>query len=199
MNSMKIYTQRVVYGICDVFLSSVDTDRRKFAVESEVLQFRGKSRIDEHQWEPLRCYIDCVDEMTGEPLQMADFPSNTSGMFIVNKNAKDALKKVVAPYGQFLPLECKEDELYILNVYHVIDCVNLERSEILFRESLDPSRPNPFIESYEFDQDKIGDSLIFRLPYERETAIYFQGGLIDEIQKLGLTGFAYSCIWSSGE
>ncbi|MFD1878473.1 imm11 family protein [Vibrio chagasii] len=186
-----------LFGVGELFLRSINEVGSRNSEEMEKLRFADKNKVDESSWLPISCYISYVDSDTGEKFIESDVPSNCDGMMIFNKKGKEALSSFIKPYGQFLPLDCEGKELYILNIFNVVDCLDLDKSEIMFREELDLSDPQPVIDDYEFDVKKLGENALFRLPYKNEARIYFTESFINEIEKHQLTGFNYRAIWKS--
>lgn len=182
----------------DVFLESSNLDLTdQFMAEMKLIDFPDKQPIDLSEWQPVACYVSYKDEETGKKYVRADIPAETNGHMFFNRRAKEALTDFVAPYGQFLPLECKEDELYILNVFNVVDCLDMEKSDIFLRERLDLSDPRPLIDKYVFFEDKVDKNDLFRLPYKNHTDIFFTQNFIKEVEKHDLTGFEYRLLWDS--
>ena len=72
------------------------------------------------------------------------------GLWVFDDVAKAHLEDFVRPYAEFLPLQCEKQELYLLNVFHVVDAVDLDRCEIACPEQIDWDDPDPAIMEYVF-------------------------------------------------
>ncbi|EOW9230864.1 DUF1629 domain-containing protein [Vibrio cholerae] len=189
---MSVYTYKPKFGVAEFVLSSSDENIGIYETELSTLRFPEKTMVDVEQWPSISCYLRVVDSDTGEELIESDMPSNCDGLMIFTKKAKDALDSFVKPYGQFLPLNCDKKELYILNVYNVVDCLNWDESSIFWEG--EKSKTTPFIEDYCFDIEKLEGQSMFRLPYKNETRTYFTEKFIDTLKKLGIEGFNYRLI-----
>ncbi|MCF2860515.1 hypothetical protein L1286_23925 [Pseudoalteromonas sp. SMS1] len=193
---MKVFQYRPLEGVGDVYVDDRGISDAEYKKNRNVLTFSEKEKIGT-KWIELPVYIDYVDEFSGAKLATSDIPSSCDQLLCFREHAKDLLETFVKPYGEFLPLRCEEQKLYVLNVFNVVDCLDLEKSEIRFREELDMSDPEPSIKKHVFDEGKILSNALFRLPYKNVTRVYFTESFINEIEKHQLTGFNYRAVWSS--
>jgi hypothetical protein len=119
------------------------------------------------------------------------------GLWVFDDVSKACLEDFVRPYAEFLPLQCEKQALYLLNVFHVVDAVDLDRCEIACPEQIDWNDPDPAIMEYVFFESVVERAPLFRVPYRNITKAFFTSRFIDEVEKHGLTGFGYRRLWSS--
>jgi hypothetical protein len=67
----------------------------------------------------------------GQPLRQADMPWLGSHAMVLGRRAVEVLGEVVAPDAELLPLACEDAELWLLNVWRVIDALDLEHSAVV--------------------------------------------------------------------
>ncbi|MBU2112318.1 MAG: hypothetical protein KKE94_00945 [Gammaproteobacteria bacterium] len=118
-------------------------------------------------------------------------------LWIFDDVAKACLEEFIRPYAEFLPLQCEKQELYLLNVFHVVDAVDLNGCLIACPEQIDWSDPDPAIIEYAFIESVVENTPLFRVPYSNITKVFFTNRFIEEVEKHGLTGFGYRRLWSS--
>jgi len=79
----------------------------------------------------------------------------------VSQRAKEALEPLIGLYCEFLPLiRLKNIDYYAINVLHVVDCIDREKSKILY-SPVDPERILT-VSEYRFIESKIPDVPIFK-------------------------------------
>lgn len=101
------------------------------------------------------------------------------------------------PYGELLPLRCHEESFWVLNVTNIVDALDLEKSEIINRETMADSTPSVF--KHAFKIDALTDVPIFRVPQTTVSETFFTKAFTDEIGKHGLTGFGWRTEWDGEE
>jgi len=119
------------------------------------------------------------------------------GLWIFDDVAKACLEDFVRPYAEFLPLQCEKQALYLLNVFHVVDAVDLDRCLIACPEQIDWSDPAPGIIEFAFIESRVTNTPLFRVQYRNITTVFFTNRFIEEVEKHGLTGFGYRRLWHS--
>lgn len=119
------------------------------------------------------------------------------GLWVFDDVAKTCLEEFIRPYAEFLPLQCEKQGLYLLNVFHVLDAVDLDRCEIACPEQIDWNDPAPAIMEYVFFDSVVESTPLFRVPYRNIRQVFFTNRFIEEVEKYGLTGFGYRRLWSS--
>lgn len=68
-------------------------------------------------------------------LARPDFPSLYGIEVILQEGALRALEPLIKDSVQIIPLECEDDRLYLIHVVDVVDCLDVERSDIKRFES----------------------------------------------------------------
>ena len=134
------------------------------------------------------------DYEAAETAEACDFPiANDSGAIVMSEHAKKALMPFLNPYGELLPLDCHEGSFWILNVTHIVDALDSERSEWA-----PVPGESPMLWREAFLTEKIADSALFRLPPSwKKSRTYFTQLFLDEIVRHGLTGLHGREIWDS--
>jgi len=156
------------------------------------LDFIDKREVKE--WVPVPVFLDRHDSYRSEKRQPADFPTPNFGSLVLNKRGKLTLQSYLAHYGQLLPLDCAETSLWALNVTNIVDALDLDKSEILDRDSMDPMCPNAV--GFAFKPDRLVGVDVFRIPQVNLTQTFFTDAFVAEIKKHGLTGFGSRRVWS---
>ena len=108
--------------------------------------------------------------------------------------------KVLCPYikdcAQVFQTKGNGQNLYVLNIIAVIDCLDRENAELkLFKSSGRIMR----IEKYVFYEDKIKDAFIFKLPEELKSQPYVTEQFKQLIEKNDIRGFKFVPVWDSEE
>lgn len=153
----------------------IDDERYDFFYENN---FNGNSMID--GWEPPPFIIE------DEKLPLKDFVSGTLFAPLISQKAKDSLYPLIKDYVEFLPcMKIKGTHYYILNVIKIVDCVDLENSNISY-SSGQPQRILNIMQ-FEIDNEKTEDVPIFKVPQDTGV-IFVTKSFIDEIVKFKLTG-----------
>lgn len=119
------------------------------------------------------------------------------GLWLFDDVAKNCLEDFVRPYAEFLPLQCEKQALYLLNVFHVVDAVDLDGCLIACPEQIDWSDLDPGIIEFAFIESRVTNTPLFRVPYRNITKVFFTNRFIEEVEKHGLTGFGYRRLWHS--
>lgn len=98
--------------------------------------------------------------MRGEPMKHPDFfEIEGTDVIAMSENAAGVMKPLLAQ-TELLPIETDAGKYYALNVLNFVDCLNKEESDYV--ETKDGKIVS--YSSLEFDEKKIGDASIFRLP-----------------------------------
>lgn len=144
-------------------------------------------------WEPLTVRLHRQDP-TGKPLLPGDFPALLPGVPVFSRRAVDALRDLLEPHGEILPLLCEEGDYFLYNVIRVIDALDLARCEI-------PRYPDgslaKYVESYAFKPELVRDALIFKVPNFRHSEVFVTDRLVERVEQNGLRGFDFEPLWSS--
>ena len=94
-----------------------------------IRQLRYRQRGD--PWSPLWMYLISTDiKEGGKPRLVADMPWHGSSVLIVKKRALEVLGPVLGADAEVLPLDCDEEELWLVNPWRVVDALDEERSTV---------------------------------------------------------------------
>jgi hypothetical protein len=133
-------------------------------------------------WQPIE--VTLLRKEGGRSYRESDCPWYGSGDFMALRPAAVA---VFEPFldgcAELLPLRCADAELKLLNVWRLLDALDVQRSRI----ERSPSTGGIMrIESYVFDDGVIGDVPMFRLSAHRWGGIFLQQSIVDAVAKAGL-------------
>lgn len=149
--------------------------------------FRGAAIGD--QWWPIAMGLNEGDE----DLPSGDFPWCSFPAF--SKRAVEALRNLLEPNGEILPLICEFGDYYAFNTTSVVDALDEERSELKrFKSSGRISE----ILRYEFYPEKLQGLSIFKLR-QFPAGDYVTDTFVQRVQEAGLVGFDFSTarqVWS---
>ncbi|MEJ1231379.1 MAG: DUF1629 domain-containing protein [Galbitalea sp.] len=81
--------------------------------------------------------------------------------FVVSDRAREVLEDVVRDDGEFLPLSCEEEPLWLLSITRVIDALDPERS------SLEGNEWSKYVVRHWFREELLRDVSAFCLPREK--------------------------------
>jgi len=137
-------------------------------------------------WEPVEFYS------SHRKKSKSDYIHFLTGSPILSLKARNALEPYIANDVQFLPI-IHEQELYLVNVVNVLDCVDYSRSKI--RKGLQ----GVFVgfNSISFNEDMVQDQLIFKIKEQVERHVYVTDAFKDIVQQSKLKGFGFIEIWDS--
>jgi hypothetical protein len=102
--------------------------------------------------------------ITGKSKRLRDFAPWMHSVPVCSDKAKAYLEPIVGSDAEFLPLtRIKERPYYALNILRLMDCLDEEKSDIVFSSS-EPKHILD-IKTYSFVGDKLEDASIFRVPF----------------------------------
>lgn len=141
-------------------------------------------------WEPLPVRLIRKDQ--GRKLLPSDTPWLGEHALIFKQSAIDILGAMLREYGELLPLECSEAEVFIFNPTRVIDVLDEQRSSLLRFSSgriMDISR-------YIFHADAIRNISIFKIPNLRVSPTFVSQPFVDLWRSAGLKGLEFTQVWA---
>ena len=151
-----------------------------------LLDLRGQRQI---RWAPPRMEF-LTESEDGTRLGYSDFPWYGSHVLILRRAAAKRLRRIMAPYGEFLSLK-GGNGLELFNATTELDALDEDRSQIVRYNDGDIM----VIERYVLRREAIGNALIFKLPY-RASSLYVQAPFAEQISAMGLSGIGFELIWS---
>lgn len=137
------------------------------------------------RWRPLEVELGGEDDQPA--LLDGDFPSLSLHIPVLSQKAASALTPLLDEYGEFLPLSCREGDYYAFNVTCLRDCLDVEHSEIVRF----PGGRIMNVEQYAFHQEKIQDSVIFKLPQTPLMDVFVSERFISHFEHLDLKGMTF--------
>lgn len=118
---------------------------------------------------------------------------------VFTPRSRDALRDLIAPFGEFLPLRSKDGEFAAFKVLHFSDALNLERSDIKWRAQTRRELGQPKlvdkIVRFVFDETKLQEEVIFRLPQLPLGQVFVTDVFFNKVRKSGLKGFSFHQVW----
>jgi hypothetical protein len=142
-------------------------------------------------WRMLRLAPKWVPvEVVGRVRKFNDYPCVGMSHPAFSQRAVDALRDLLEPNGEILPLASPLGAYYHFNVTKVADVLDLKRSEI--RWNIEPITAST-IERYEFDPRQLEGLTIFVLP--ESPVAYVTENFVERVKKHGLRGFRFIKVW----
>jgi hypothetical protein len=146
--------------------------------------FDGSPRRD--TWTPVQ-----VRRVRASPQQAfirSDFPWLGDHALMFRQPALDALRQMLLPNGEILPLATEDmTPLYVLNVTRIIDALDLKRSEIIRFPGSDRIM---LIRSAVMFEPLVRSVDVFRLPH-RASSTYVSNRFVQTVQECGLEGIEF--------
>lgn len=130
--------------------------------------------------------ITVARETTDQRLR-GDFPS-LPGAFICNQRALDTLYPLIVGHVEVLPLICDTENLYVINIIQVLDCLNHELSQFKRFSSGRIMR----VEKYVFKEGCIGTVPLFKIPEQIDNRIYASDMFKQAVEQHGLQGIVFT-------
>ncbi len=123
---------------------------------------------------------------------MSDSPHSRTFLRILSGRAVDALRDLLEPACEILPLESDLGEYWAIHVMAQADCLDAQQSKV--RRSTNGGIMQ--VCDWIFLPDKASAASVFRLP---EAPAYFlcSDEFVRRVKQQGLTGFKFKKLWSS--
>jgi hypothetical protein len=151
-------------------------------------QINGTPR--QASWKPVAMEIFHKDR--GKKLLRSDSPWLGAYALIFRPSVLEALGPLLREYGELLPLECSETDLWVYNPTRVIDALDEEASSIRrFRSGRIMG-----IDRYVFKAHLIRGIDIFKLPNLRAESTFVSHRFVDLWTKSGLKGLEFTHVWA---
>ena len=190
---MRIYREASPTNGPTQLVSAVGVDMRDWPESyRRILQDNDGSPMAA-SWTPLPAAFVYDLEVAGAGLIAVDLPRMVGFVFLLRPRALGLLSEHLSPYGEFLPIECDEDELVGFHCTNVIDALDMERSNVMRIDGED--RVYFFLYDVNFRAGTIGDNEVFCVP-EDPGYVFFSESFVDWFSTLGLTGVG---LWLDAE
>lgn len=153
-------------------------------------------------WYPIEVMVDrepsedddlSPDAFPSGELLPSDFPSSGGIIPVFSERAVQALGELLQAHGEILPLTCAEGTYFAYNVTHLIDALDLQRSNYHQFSSgviFDITR-------HEFLPERVGDAAIFKLTQMPGPGEFVTDEFVQRVDEAGLQGFNLQQVWSA--
>jgi hypothetical protein len=132
-------------------------------------------------------------EDEGKKLLRSDSPWLGDHALIFRPSVLEALGPLLREYGELLPLECSETELWVYNPTRVIDALDEAASTVSrFKDGRLMG-----IRKHVFRDDIVRGIDIFKIPNRRVSQTYLSDRFVDLWTKSGLKGLEFTQRWAS--
>ncbi|HYV47810.1 MAG TPA: hypothetical protein VFA20_23285 [Myxococcaceae bacterium] len=152
-------------------------------------------RADAHsggaEWTPRP--LELIREDEGKVLKRGDWLYFDHHLVALRPRAALAIKHVLDPGDQLLPMTCGKETVYFLKPRWTIDCVDEAASDI---SRFDDGRV-AYIRKGVFKQEAFSGQAIFYIPRMRFSTCYLTDRFVDAWSSAGLTGLAPKLLWES--
>ena len=145
-----------------------------------------------HAWVPARVFL-LEEHEGGPPLRRADMPWFTDAELVVTRRAKEALEKTIGADAEMLPLLNDEEDLWLVNVWRVVDALDEENSEI---KRFPSSGRIMQIMRYAFRVEMLRGISCFKIP-QFGSVMFATDSLAAAAREANLTGVTFASVWES--
>jgi len=140
------------------------------------------------QWTCPRLFA-YVEDTHGCRLPQSDSPGFLPGIPILSRRAVTILKPLISLHGEFLPINCREQELYAFNVTTVVDGLDLENSDY---ETFRASNNIMVVNKYVFISSAVEGLPIFKIVHIPRGVVFVNDDFVDLVHRNSLTGFLFT-------
>ncbi len=113
---------------------------------------------------------------------------------LLSRRAVEALRDMLEPNGELLPVICDYEEFWIFNTTRLLDALDEAESEL---RRFPSSGRIMKIERYELLADQLGECPIFKLTLDAHGRALVTKEFIDRVNQSALVGFSFCPIWTS--
>ncbi len=132
-------------------------------------------------------------KVEGRVAEFNDFPGIDMVLPAFSQRAVDALKDLLEPNGEILPLRSNtKTKFYFYNILNIANVLNKSRSVCEFW--CRPPTTAVDIEHFEFHKNKVQELSIFRIP-QLPVYTFVTNVFVDRVNACGLTGFDFTKVW----
>ena len=142
-----------------------------------------------HIWRPV--------PVTGRVRPSNDFPCINLLIPAFSHRAVDALRDLLEPNGEILPLDSKSGKFYAYNATTIVDALDKSLSEVIyFSSSSSPDDVRAMdVEEYAFVPFKVQGVVVFRIP-QLGTEVFVTDVFEQRVRENNLQGFDLQEVWS---
>jgi hypothetical protein len=172
-----------------------------FRLEADADRYQNLALVDETEWARLNegfggdrmagAWLPPKVEVDEPKLPASDFPG-FSGTPVFGARAVEALRDLLDPNGELLPLDCDTGDYWAFNVTAVIDALDEQASEVKrFRDGRVMR-----VVRYEFVAEGV-DRPVFKIPQEVKSREFCTDEFVRRVEEAGLSGFYFVPVWST--
>ena len=143
------------------------------------------------EWEPIE--VEIIHEDESGKLCYSDAPWLGSHAPIFRRRTLSLLEDLLRGHGEFLPLACEEEDLYVFNVTRLINALDVQNSTVSRFSSGKLMR----ITQYSFHEDRLHGAVLFKIPDLRVSPVFCSQIFVDSWRSAGFTGLDFPLIWRS--
>lgn len=122
-----------------------------------------------------------------------DFPYLTAGVPVFTPKSLNALADLLEPHGEILPLQSDDGLFFAYNVTRVIDCLDVDNSQVKRFSDGDIMH----VQQYTFFPERITGIPIFKIPQLSRAYVFVTAEFLRRVEDHALSGFRFKPLWSS--
>lgn len=142
-------------------------------------------------WAPIRMQL-IREEWDGRSFMESDAPWLSGDALIFRPHAVQAMAPLLAPHGEFLPLDCDEAELFVFNCTRVVGALDEDSSEL---ERFSSDGTISWIRRHVFRPEVVRDVPVFKLANMRVSPTYVNEEFVTRWNEAGLRGLIFPQVW----
>jgi hypothetical protein len=151
-------------------------------------QLNGVPRLA--TWKPISVKLLKVETHDDKLLEPTDSPSMVTSDLFFTAHAARKLGPILGSYGEFLPLECSDVELFAYNATNIIDALDEKRSDIWRYRDGRIMR----IAKYVLSSAAVMEVDVFRIPQWNATTTFFSQNVVELWESSGLVGLEFKAV-----
>lgn len=129
-----------------------------------------------------------------EGTKPSDFPYLTPGVPVFTPRSLTAVKDLLEPHGEILPLRSEDGVFFAYNITRIVDCLDVANSQVsFFRDGVRIMD----VKRYAFFPERIAGIPIFKIPQFPRSEVFVTDEFVQRVRDHGLTGFRFKLRWSS--
>lgn len=145
------------------------------------------------QWQAAKLALKWkAPRLTGRVVPFNDYPCIDVCNPAFSERACDALRELLKPNGELLPVRTESGSYFFYNVTTVVDVLDVKKSKCNFW--CDPPTTAVSIDYFEFYSSKLKGLSIFRI-IDWPTPVFVSRGFVDRVYEAGLNGFEFRKVW----
>lgn len=151
--------------------------------------FTGASLRD--TWKPVP--MKMVQKTVRRKMRYADAPWRSSSSPVFRKSAVEKMRPILDEYGELLPLECPDAELWVFNATNILDAFDEETS--VYSRSI--TGQIYLIDKYVFRPHVVDGIDMFKVASWRAGPTFVSDRFVDLWNASGLKGLKFDKLWAA--